>query len=796
MERVWGDTAYVSCHSTTCRHAHETNSTLKDTPMSIQTDRFPQRLIFYSSRHSPPNDAERASRVSHAVTTKSSTNEITITMDQTAVVSSVASSATNHETPVNTGASKTYKFDKVFGPESSQRDLYDESISQLVDESTEGFNCTVFAYGQTGTGKTFTMEGKGSGETDIADDCGIVPRALRQIFNKLENKKGGEFTVKCMFLELYNEEITDLLHEDDLSDDPGTNATTGTASMPALKKSSSNQHRLMEGKDGVSVDGLTEVNVGSVSEALSFWQTGAKKRRTAETLCNKVSSRSHSVFTITVTSREPCTSQEGEDLIKHGKLHLVDLAGSENVGKSGVAEKGATSRSREAGEINKSLLTLGRVITALVDKLAHVPYRDSKLTRLLRDALGGKSKTCIVATIGPSVTSAEETVATAEYASRARSVRCRPEVNRRVTKTALVRELQKEVGKLKLDLDATRKKNGVYLSNETFEEREREFESKKAAIDRLEGELKQALAELTEISNLFETETEKLKGAESRLGDVEGELSTMKTQSEEAAKELAATSAEAETLKNHATEQKEKLKLAESMTTQLFDWQRKTKVETFSLFNHAERQRARIENGVCESLNRQKSDNESAAERLRIAETNLRLAREAKEEKKLEREERIKQHRASVFEAAFGEIQKAKAVAVKACDDAMAVLVSLKSEVLSDENENGLDEDVDSAYAEVAAAAEAARTALALAASVTVPEDTPTGATPTRGTSTALSLKTPKYSRKISGIASTPESIAARPKVLDAKTPSLPRVPLRKLGDNLEETYTRELGEV
>ena len=131
--------------------------------------------------------------------------------------------------------------------------------------------------------------------------------------------------------------------------------------------------------------------------------------------------------------------EEGEDLIKLGKLNLVDLAGSENVGKSGSRSASYGAEPRKAGEINKSLLTLGRVVTALVDKPAHVPYRDSKLTRLLRDALGGKSKTCILATVGMASAASEETVATAEYAARARSVRCKPEVNRRVTRNALAR---------------------------------------------------------------------------------------------------------------------------------------------------------------------------------------------------------------------------------------------------------------------------------------------------------------------------------------------------------------------
>ena len=152
-----------------------------------------------------------------------------------------------------------------------------------------------------------------------------------------------------------------------------------------------------------------------------------------------------------------------------------------------------------------------------------MPYRDSKLTRLLRDALGGKSKTIIVATVGPSLSSAEETTATVEYASRARSVRCRPEVNRRVTKTGLVKDLQKEVSVLKKDLAATRAKNGVFLSPERFEERELDLRDKKEKIETLENTLKTLSEQLSEQSDLFADSESKRAGAEGSLEQVRDE---------------------------------------------------------------------------------------------------------------------------------------------------------------------------------------------------------------------------------------------------------------------------------
>ena len=203
---------------------------------------------------------------------------------------------------------------QVFGPESSQERLYTGAIAPIVCEVLEGFNCTIFAYGQTGTGKTYTMEGGDRNSTDgrdLSEVAGVIPRAISQIFQHLDSIN-SEYTVKCSFLELYNEETTDLL---------------------AVGESKSNQKlRMLEDKSGVNVQGLEEIIVKSSADIYTLLDRGSAKRRTAETLLNKQSSRSHSVFCITVHMRE--TPTEGEDVIKVGKLYLVDLAGSENVGRS------------------------------------------------------------------------------------------------------------------------------------------------------------------------------------------------------------------------------------------------------------------------------------------------------------------------------------------------------------------------------------------------------------------------------------------------------------------------------
>ncbi|RWW43494.1 hypothetical protein BHE74_00050833, partial [Ensete ventricosum] len=211
----------------------------------------------------------------------------------------------------------------VFGPTSKQKDLFEQSIAPIVNEVLEGYNCTIFAYGQTGTGKTYTMEGGGrkAKNGEFPSDAGVIPRAVRHIFDILESQC-AEYSMKVTFLELYNEEITDLLAPDEskFSDD----------------KSKKPIALMEDGKGGVFVRGLEEEVVYTAGEIYKILDKGSAKRRTAETLLNKQSSRSHSIFSITIHIKE-CTP-EGEEMIKCGKLNLVDLAGSENISRSGARD--------------------------------------------------------------------------------------------------------------------------------------------------------------------------------------------------------------------------------------------------------------------------------------------------------------------------------------------------------------------------------------------------------------------------------------------------------------------------
>lgn len=349
-----------------------------------------------------------------------------------------------------------------------------------------GYNCTIFAYGQTGTGKTYTMSGD-MNETFgmLSDAAGIIPRALHSLFNKLE-LDDAEASVKCSFIELYNEELRDLISPDD------------TVKLKIYDDNSKKGH------SSTIVQGMEESHIKSAVEGIKLLQQGSHKRQVAATKCNDLSSRSHTVFTVTTYIKR--TAENGEDYVCAGKLNLVDLAGSENIQRSGAENK----RAAEAGLINKSLLTLGRVINALVDRGSHIPYRESKLTRLLQDSLGGRTKTCIIATVSPAKSNLEETISTLDYAFRAKNIRNKPQVNQMINKKTLLKEFTFEIERLKSELIATRQRNGVYLSTESYEEMTVESESRRilseeqaAKIETMETNLRNKVQELYSLTSNF-----------------------------------------------------------------------------------------------------------------------------------------------------------------------------------------------------------------------------------------------------------------------------------------------------
>ncbi|XP_070390402.1 chromosome-associated kinesin KIF4-like isoform X2 [Dermacentor albipictus] len=298
------------------------------------------------------------------------------------------------------GGDKTFSYDYVFGVESSQVQIYDACVSKLLPKVFEGFNVTILAYGQTGSGKTFTMGTCCSSNCASSEDAGIIPRAVQDIFKHISVNTEKIFLVRVSFLEIYKEDVFDLF--------------------------SKNQDReslqIREDQNGaIKIFNLTELNVTTPEETIRLLEVGSASRSTASTNMNARSSRSHAIFTLTVEQQEK--SSGGAIMV--AKFHLVDLAGSERAGKT----KAVGERLKEGITINQGLLSLGNVISALCDGHSHVPYRNSKLTRLLQDSLGGNSHTVMIACVSPADSNLEETLNTLRYADRARKIKNKPVVN-------------------------------------------------------------------------------------------------------------------------------------------------------------------------------------------------------------------------------------------------------------------------------------------------------------------------------------------------------------------------------
>ena len=298
--------------------------------------------------------------------------------------------------------------------DSRQADVFEFSIRPTVDDILNGYNGTVFAYGQTGAGKSYSM----MGNIDDQDSKGIIPRIVEQIFASiLASPSNIEYTVRVSYMEIYMERIRDLL-------------VPQNDNLPVHE----------EKNRGVYVKGLLEVYVSSVAEVYEVMRRGDASRKVSATNMNQESSRSHSIFVITVTQKNVETGS-----MKSGQLFLVDLAGSEKVGKTGAS--GQTLE--EAKKINKSLSALGMVINALTDgKSQHIPYRDSKLTRILQESLGGNSRTTLIINCSPSSYNDVETLGTLRFGMRAKTIKNKAKVNAELSPAELKAMLKKAQGQI------------------------------------------------------------------------------------------------------------------------------------------------------------------------------------------------------------------------------------------------------------------------------------------------------------------------------------------------------------
>ncbi|XP_053213814.1 kinesin-related protein 9-like [Panonychus citri] len=435
---------------------------------------------------------------------------------------------------------KTFVYDNIFTEESTQIEIYRSVLAPLIDQVLDGYNCTVFAYGQTGTGKTFTMEGKHTLNcSDWQSDplAGLVPRSFCQLFECLE---GRDCTIKVSFLELYNEELYDLLAA---SDD-----------IVKLKMFDD-----INKKGSVIVCNLEETVITSKDEVYKLLQKGSAKRQTAATLLNACSSRSHTIFTITVYVTDETAN--GDEMVRIGKLNLVDLAGSESLSRSGAVDR----RAREATCINQSLLSLGRVINCLVNKsTAHIPYRESKLTRLLQDSLGGKTRTSIVATISPSIDDCEDTASTLEYAQRAKRITNKPEANKRINKKAFLRDYAEKISKLQKDLRNCINKEGIYLDGDDYNTMIDKVAKHDKMIEEIHGQIAAQIQEMERVNKDLQGTKRILKEKEEELENKTKKMQRILSFAENSSKDATILFKKVSKLKNNEANNKKVIEQLQS----------------------------------------------------------------------------------------------------------------------------------------------------------------------------------------------------------------------------------------
>ncbi|NXL71488.1 KI21A protein, partial [Leptocoma aspasia] len=371
----------------------------------------------------------------------------------------ICTSVTPGEPQVLLGKDKAFTYDFVFDLDTWQERIYTTCMGKLIEGCFEGYNATVLAYGQTGAGKTYTM-GTGFDMNTSEEEQGIIPRAISHLFSGIEERRRAaqsqgvaapEFKVSAQFLELYNEEILDLF---DSTRDPDARH----------RKSNIKIHEDASGS--IYTTGVTSRLISSQDELIQCLKQGALSRTTASTQMNVQSSRSHAIFTIHLCQTRLCARPElvngevsslldgsqpaAEYETLTAKFHFVDLAGSERLKRTGATGE----RAKEGISINCGLLALGNVISALGDqskKVVHVPYRDSKLTRLLQDSLGGNSQTIMIACVSPSDRDFMETLNTLKYANRARNIKNKVVVNQDKT-SQQISALRAEIARLQMEL--------------------------------------------------------------------------------------------------------------------------------------------------------------------------------------------------------------------------------------------------------------------------------------------------------------------------------------------------------
>lgn len=385
-----------------------------------------------------------------------------------------------------------FNFDYVFRENSTQENVFNTAALPVIEDMLRGYNCTIFVYGQTSSGKTFSMTGN-------RQNPGLTPRLVKKIFDHIYTSvEDVEFTVCISYVEIYLEKIRDLLNPD------------------------SNNLKLREGgyREGVWIQGVTEQYASCYEDVLEFMRMGNSNRSVGETKMNQRSSRSHSVFMLTLTQHNII-----DDSRIISKLVLVDLAGSEKVDKTGATGL----LLKQAQYTNKSLTYLGMVIKALTENSRHIPYRDSKLTRILTDSLGGNSKTCLIVTCSPSVYNITETISTLRFGTRVKTIKNRPRPN--VEKSVdeykrLLEDAYKRIDELKIKGVCTGKEN---KQDELVQNYEEKIKQQRGELNDMKNKMFKMEQEIQEIKDKFQ---EKIAEKENEIETLVNEYNTKLSQKE------------------------------------------------------------------------------------------------------------------------------------------------------------------------------------------------------------------------------------------------------------------------
>ncbi|CAH1246825.1 CENPE [Branchiostoma lanceolatum] len=350
-------------------------------------------------------------------------------------------------------------FDRVFDHEETTQDVYDEIAQPIIESVMEGYNGTIFAYGQTSSGKTYTMMGDGQSE-------GIIPNAIDNMFHYIDQHPDREYLFRVSFMEIYNETVSDLLAAKDSKPGPG-----GLQIREHLE-------------GGTYVANLEEKLVRSKDEVLDWMKKGEKKRHVAGTNMNERSSRSHTIFRVIIESREQGAK---DDAVNVSQLNLVDLAGSERASQTGAEGQ----RLKESGAINQSLLTLSNVIRKLSEcppEGAYIAYRDSKLTRILQMSLGGNSKTAVICAVTPA--EEEQTKSTLQFATTSKSIKNKPVVNEVLSEMAMLNRAKKEIANLQKKIKEMNSQTGFLTLEQDNEELRQQLQEKEQLQQEQEKKLK------------------------------------------------------------------------------------------------------------------------------------------------------------------------------------------------------------------------------------------------------------------------------------------------------------------